>query len=96
MLDIQFFMHLQADLDNKRYAEMVADITEAERGAEELRNSVLPTSRLQLSFGLHIIVMMGTFFALGYYGLAYATRSQVWVRGAAKDSSRSGSQSTAN
>lgn len=47
---------------------MVADITGRERKAEEMRDAVLPTARLQLSFGAHVLVTMFTFFALCYYG----------------------------
>lgn len=74
-----FCRDVQVALDNKRYADMVADVTEKERSVEEQRNAVLPTARLQMSFGLHVIVMMGTFFALGYLGLKYATKSTIWV-----------------
>jgi hypothetical protein len=38
-----------------------------------------PTTKLQLSFGLHVIVTMGTFFALGYYGGLFLLHSQTWV-----------------
>ncbi|KAG2448812.1 hypothetical protein HYH02_006163 [Chlamydomonas schloesseri] len=58
---------LQAELDNKRYDAMVADVTAAERKAEELRG-VLPNARLQLSFGAHVLVTMFTFWATAYYG----------------------------
>jgi hypothetical protein len=58
---------LQDDLDNKMYAAMVADITEKDREAEDRHNALFPTYRLQLSFGMHVIVTMGTFFLLGYY-----------------------------
>ncbi len=70
---------LQEEADNKRYAEMVADITQHERAAAAAKDSLLPSTRLQLSFGLHVIVTMGTFFALGYYGGNYVFGKQVWV-----------------
>lgn len=37
-----------------------------ERAAEALRSGSLQTYKQQISFGLHVIVMMGTFFAVGY------------------------------
>ncbi|GIL71870.1 hypothetical protein Vretimale_672 [Volvox reticuliferus] len=71
---------LQKALDNKRYSEMVADITVRERKAEELRNSILPTSRLQLSFGAHVLVTMFTFWALAYYGSKlYLSYDELWA-----------------
>jgi hypothetical protein len=70
---------LQADLDNKRYSEMVADITKEERRLDHLGSEMFPTTRLQLSFGLHVIVTMGAFFALGWYGLRWSTGSDTWV-----------------
>lgn len=57
---------LQEQLDNKRYQQMVADIApkeEASIGEEAL----LPSTRLQLAFGAHVLVTMGTGFALAYY-----------------------------
>ncbi|GLI64005.1 hypothetical protein VaNZ11_007159 [Volvox africanus] len=71
---------LQEALDNKRYSEMVADITVGERKAEELRGSILPTSRLQLSFGAHVLVTMFTFWALAYYGSKlYLSYDELWA-----------------
>ncbi|GLC59731.1 hypothetical protein PLESTB_001527500 [Pleodorina starrii] len=71
---------LQAELDNKRYSDMVADITESERKAEEMRNSILPTSRLQLSFGAHVLVTMFTFWAVAYYGSKfYLSYDELWA-----------------
>lgn len=37
-----------------------------ERAAEALRSGALQTYKQQISFGLHVIVMMGTFYAVGY------------------------------
>lgn len=63
-----------------RYAEMVADITEVERKAEDQRGSILPSTRLQLSFGAHVLVTMFSFFALGYYGSKwYLEYDELWV-----------------
>ncbi|GBF99028.1 thymic stromal cotransporter [Raphidocelis subcapitata] len=71
---------LQGRLDDQRYAEMVADVTAGERRAAELaEGEAFPTTRLQLSFGLHVVVTMGAFFALGYYGGAFLTGSQAWA-----------------
>jgi|APGre2960657404_1045060.scaffolds.fasta_scaffold73787_1 hypothetical protein len=76
---------LQAALDDRQYAAMVEDITRDEVAAAAARNAVLPGTRLALSFGVHVLVTMGTFFALGYYGMSFATGSPTWgaVGGAA-------------
>jgi hypothetical protein len=39
--------------------------------------ALLPSTRLQLSFGLQVVVTMGAFFALGYYGGKAATGGSV-------------------
>jgi hypothetical protein len=70
---------LQGALDDRRYAAMVADVTAGERRLAELTADMFPTTRLQLSFGLHVVVTMGAFFALGFYGARFATGSDAWV-----------------
>lgn len=72
---------LQGALDDRRYAEMVADVTATERRLAALGGELFPTTRLQLSFGAHVLVMMGTFFALGFYGARFVTGSDTWVSG---------------
>eukprot|EP00798_Chlamydomonas_sp_ICE-L_P028852 gene28852-32039_t len=60
---------LQDDLDKASYDRMVADITVGERQAEGMRDpGPLPTTQLQNTFGIHVAVTMGTFFAVCYYG----------------------------
>jgi hypothetical protein len=39
----------------------------------------LSTYKAQLSIGLHIIVMMGTFFAAGFYGVSYLSKNPLHV-----------------
>ncbi|KAF5834064.1 hypothetical protein DUNSADRAFT_9414 [Dunaliella salina] len=56
---------LQARLDNFSYEGMVADITAQEREAEHMKD-LLPTTRAQLSYGAHVLVIMFTFSLLGY------------------------------
>lgn len=72
---------LQAALDDARYAEMVADVTARERrlAALSCADGALATTRLQLSFGLHVVVTMGAFFALGFYGARMRTGSDAWA-----------------
>lgn len=71
---------LQENVDAQRYAAMVADVTKDEQQAAAVRGDpFFPTTKLQLSFGLHVIVTMGTFFALGYYGGLFILHSQTWV-----------------
>ncbi|KAL3159698.1 hypothetical protein ABBQ38_010104 [Trebouxia sp. C0009 RCD-2024] len=57
---------LQQQVDQASYNKMVAEVTQQERAAEALRSGSLQTYKQQISFGLHVIVMMGTFFAVGY------------------------------
>lgn len=71
---------LQEQLDSQHYAAMVADVTQDEQAAAAAASDpFFPTTKLQLSFGLHVIVTMGTFFALGYYGGLFLLHSQSWV-----------------
>ena len=64
---------LEEKLDEKEYQSWVADVTQAERSAEELREqaSLLPTFRLQIGFTLHLIVTMCTFYAIFYVASVY-------------------------
>ena len=49
-----------------------------ERAAEALRSGALQTYKQQISFGLHVIVMMGTFYAVGHIaGTALSPRMAV-------------------
>jgi hypothetical protein len=52
---------------------------DAQEAAAVREDPFFPTTKLQLSFGLHVIVTMGTFFALGYYGGLILLHSQSWV-----------------
>lgn len=59
---------------------MVADVTkEEQQAAAAQQDPFFPTTKLQLSFGLHVIVTMGTFFALGYYGGKYILKHEALV-----------------
>lgn len=73
-------LQLQERLDAAAYAAMVADVTPDEAAAAAAREDpFLPTTKLQLSFGLHVIVTMGTFFAVGWYGGRLLLHSNTWV-----------------
>ncbi|KAK9908164.1 hypothetical protein WJX75_003640 [Coccomyxa subellipsoidea] len=50
------------------------DITHAEREAIAKSEGGIVTYKAQLSVGLHILVMMGTFFAAGYMGVSYLSK----------------------
>ena len=58
---------------------MVADITVAEQKAEDMKDAVLPTARLQIGFGLQVLVTMFTFFILGYIGMKQLGMDELWV-----------------
>ena len=50
-----------------------------EFGAGNEEEGGLATYQAQLSLGLHILVMMGTFFAAGFYGVAYLSKNPLHV-----------------
>lgn len=52
--------------EQEEYDRMVADITRHEREAKAAAEGGLVTYRQQLSFGLHVLVMMGSFYAFGH------------------------------
>ena len=45
----------------------------------------MATYQAQLSLGLHILVMMGTFFAAGFYGVSYMSPEPLHVRASPHD-----------
>lgn len=51
-----------------------------ERDAAAASEGGLVTFRQQLGFGIHVLVMMGTFYALGHYAAAHVSRSVAHVR----------------
>ena len=49
-----------------------------ERAAAALRSGALQTYKQQISFGLHVVVMMGTFYAVGHIaGTALSPKTSV-------------------
>ncbi|GAX85060.1 hypothetical protein CEUSTIGMA_g12480.t1 [Chlamydomonas eustigma] len=72
---------LQEQLDNQRYEAMVADVTGYERAAAALKeSSILPTVRLQLGFGMQVLVTQFTFFILAYLGSKHFLGSdELWA-----------------
>lgn len=51
-----------------------------EREARAKSEGGIVTYKAQLSVGLHIVVMMGTFFAAGYLGVSYLSTDPMHVR----------------
>ncbi len=51
-----------------------------DREAEAKSEGGIVTYKAQLSVGLHIVVMMGTFFAAGYLGVSYLSTDPMHVR----------------
>ena len=45
----------------------------------------MATYQAQLSLGLHILVMMGTFFAAGFYGVSYVSHEPLHVSTSSHD-----------
>lgn len=67
-------------LEQEEYAALVADVTVHERQAAAVQEDpFFPTTRLQLSFGLHVVATMGAFFALGYYGGRLIFKDEAWA-----------------
>lgn len=71
-------LKLQENVDQASYNRMVSEVTKKERAAEALRSGALQTYKQQISFGLHVIVMMGTFYAVGHVaGTAMSPKTSV-------------------
>ena len=51
-----------------------------ERDAAAASEGGLVTFRQQMGYGVHVLVMMGTFYALGHYAAAHMSRSAAHVR----------------
>lgn len=67
-------------IDKQQYEAMVADVTKTEQKAAAARSDpFFPTTRMQLSFGLHVLVTMGAFCALGYYAGKILLKHDGWV-----------------
>ncbi|KAK9826232.1 hypothetical protein WJX74_001578 [Apatococcus lobatus] len=73
---------LQAAADQRRYDIMVHEVTKVERDAEALREGGMRTYKQQLNFGVQVIVMMGSFYAMGHIVAAFVTE-RLAVRAAA-------------
>ncbi|KAF8065856.1 hypothetical protein HT031_002916 [Scenedesmus sp. PABB004] len=74
---------LQAALDRRAYDAMVADVAAPEQAAAAAAagDPLLPTTRLQVAFGVHVLVTMGAFFALGHYAGRILGGSDAWAAG---------------
>lgn len=57
-----------------------------EFGARTEDEGGMATYQAQLSLGLHILVMMGTFFAAGFYGVSYVSPEPLHVSPSSHDS----------
>jgi hypothetical protein len=51
-----------------------------ERAAKEASEGAFVTYKQQMGFGVHVLVMMGTFYALGHTAVANMTSSKAHVR----------------
>lgn len=70
---------LQDKVDQQRYAEMVADVAQQEQKAAAAQDPFFPTTKLQMSFGLHVLATMGAFSVLGYYAGRLLLNSNTWA-----------------
>eukprot|EP00887_Chlorella_sp_A99_P006653 scaffold3.g6653.t1 len=70
--------HLAARLEQQRYDAMVHDVTRQERAAAAAAEGGLQTYKQQMSFGLHIILMMAAFYAFGHLAGMAITQERAW------------------
>jgi hypothetical protein len=71
---------LALKLEQARYDAMVEDVTRGERAAAKASEGGLATYRQQMSFGMHVLVMMGTFYAFGHVAGMAITDTKELVR----------------
>ena len=57
---------LRKNEEERMYNAMVADVAQEGLGNEVMPSGGMSTYRQQISFGLHIIVTMGAFYAFGH------------------------------
>jgi hypothetical protein len=61
---------------------MVADVAKQEQqAAAAAQDPFFPTTKLQISFGLHVLATMGAFSVIGYYAGRLLLKSNTWVSG---------------
>ena len=70
---------LRVKLEQHQYDAMVADVTEGERRAKEASEGGLATYRQQISFGLHVLAMMGAFYLFGHLAGMAITTNRAYV-----------------
>lgn len=71
------YLHLTEGASAQAFPDKLA-LAWQERAAAALRSGALQTYKQQMSFGLHVIVMMGTFYAVGHIaGTALSPRTAV-------------------
>ena len=70
---------LRVKLEQDRYDAMVADVAAGERDAAAASARGLQTYRQQLSFGLHVVVMMGAFYLFGHLAGTAMTSNRALV-----------------
>ena len=70
---------LRAKLEQDKYDAMVAEVTVEERAAIAASEGGLNTYKQQMSFGLHVIVMMFAFYLFGHLAGMALTPNKVYV-----------------
>lgn len=70
---------LRSKLEQDKYDAMVSEITIEERAAIAASEGGLNTYKLQMSFGLHVIVMMFAFYLFGHLAGMALTPNKVYV-----------------
>lgn len=70
---------LRSKLEQDKYDAMVAEVTIEERAAIAASEGGLHTYQQQMSFGLHVIVMMLAFYLFGHLAGMAMTPNKVYV-----------------
>lgn len=71
---------LRVKLEQDKYDAMVAEVTVEERAAVAASEGGFVTYKQQISFGIHVIVMMGAFYIFGHLMGMAITRNKTYVR----------------
>lgn len=70
---------LKRKLEQDKYDAMVKDVTVNERKAAEASHGGFVTYKQQISFGMHVLVMMASFYLFGYIAGTALTNNKTYV-----------------
>ena len=70
---------LRLKLEQDKYDAMVAEVTIHEREAAAASEGGFVTYKQQISFGIHVLAMMGAFYLFGHLAGMAMTRNKTYV-----------------